>query len=177
MTTKNKLDEQAVINAIVREHWSTSICLQRFTPKGWWECDVFMMTKSNYFYEYEIKLSRSDFFHDLKKSRQKYNWATDDRPFSVDTIRKHGQLEKADPKGPAVFYYVAPSGMVKAAEIPKYAGLIEIFESDFGIGLRNAVRAPRIHKTQTDDTVRDDIMRTCYYRMHQYLQQIRPNKV
>lgn len=32
-----------------------------------WECDFFSMTKSGYYYEVEIKLSRSDFFADFKK--------------------------------------------------------------------------------------------------------------
>lgn len=168
-STPIKLSEQSVINAIVRTHWSTSICIQRFTPKGWWECDVFMMTKSNYFYEYEIKLSRQDFLKDKFKERKKYEWGKSGT-FNVSTLKKHNMLLNRDTKGPSVFYYVVPAGMIKMNEVPEYAGLIEIIQNDWGISFSNAIKAPRLHSVKTDETVRDDIMRTCYFRMHQYLQ-------
>lgn len=36
-----------------------------------WECDFFAMSKSNYFLECEIKISRSDFLIDFKKEKHK----------------------------------------------------------------------------------------------------------
>src|SRR5688572_25955103 len=36
-----------------------------------WECDFFCMSKSGYFVEVEIKVSRSDFFKDFEKGKHK----------------------------------------------------------------------------------------------------------
>lgn len=70
---------------------------------SWWESDVLFVTRSGYFHEFEIKLSRSDFKADKKKSR------------------KHDKLERGC--GPSEFYYVCPANMISIDEVPDYAGL------------------------------------------------------
>lgn len=54
---------------------------------------------------YEIKRSRSDFLRDVKKADKKHRGA---KAYSDE------------------FFYVAPEGMIKAEELPPWAGLIEI---------------------------------------------------
>ena len=43
----------------------------RFTGYGLSECDVISISKANYIYEYEIKISRSDFKVDFNKEKHK----------------------------------------------------------------------------------------------------------
>ena len=44
----------------------------RFTGYGLSECDVISISKSDYIYEYEIKISRSDFKADFNKPKHKF---------------------------------------------------------------------------------------------------------
>ena len=76
-----------------------------------WESDYIAVTKSDYTYECEIKVSRADFFNDLKKAK------------------KHVILESADGGGklrPNYFYYAVPDGLVTPEEVPEYAGLLYV---------------------------------------------------
>lgn len=67
-----------------------------------WECDYWAMTEAGETREFEIKISRSDYFADQKKD-------------------KHKSLEGAN-----FFYYVCPHGLIKKEEVdPKY-GLMYI---------------------------------------------------
>lgn len=74
---------------------------------GRYECDVFRITQSDFVFEYEIKISRSDFFADFKKSKGD----------------KHGDMANGTCK-PNRFFFVVPENLVKVEEIPIYAGLI-----------------------------------------------------
>jgi len=73
---------------------------------GMYEMDVFRLTRAEYIYEYEIKISRSDFFVDFKK----------------DNGRKHDKIKTG--KGPNRFFFVVPTGLISIEECPKHAGLI-----------------------------------------------------
>ena len=95
-----------------------------------WECDFFCVNQEGYAFEFEIKISRSDFQSDF----QKY---------------KHMLFKKIDKSGllmPNRFYYVVPDGMVSPDEIPKYAGLICVQQQHLVI----VKRAPFIHKVKRD---------------------------
>lgn len=70
-----------------------------------WECDFWTMTSSGETREFEIKISRNDFFADAKKEKHKL---TDGANF---------------------FYYVCPKDMIGPEEIDKRYGLIYICES------------------------------------------------
>lgn len=73
-----------------------------------WESDVLILTKSHYWYEIEIKVSRADFKNDLKHKSQKHNTLSD-----ADATDK-----------PNYFYYAVPEGLISPEEVPTYAGLI-----------------------------------------------------
>ena len=70
------------------------------------ESDMLSIPKSGYVYEFEIKISRADFKADFKKPRHEL------------------YLNKDYNKGPALFWYVVPYGLITVDEIPPYAGLI-----------------------------------------------------
>lgn len=67
-----------------------------------YEIDV-MSTKGRSLHDDEVKVSRGDFFRDLKKG-------------------KHGLIMRG--RYPANYFsYVCPSGLIKPSEVPEYAGL------------------------------------------------------
>tara|TARA_B100002049_G_scaffold145952_1_gene108415 strand:+ start:6646 stop:7128 length:483 start_codon:yes stop_codon:yes gene_type:complete len=69
------------------------------------ESDVASILKSGYVVEYEVKISRSDFKADAKKSKWRY----------YDM-----RIEKGIPN---YFWYVCPEGMIDVSEIQDFAGL------------------------------------------------------
>lgn len=74
-----------------------------------WESDLWIMTKSNITYEFEIKISKADFKNDFKHKTE-----------------KHALLENktASLIKPNYFYYAVPENLIKEEDVPEYAGLI-----------------------------------------------------
>lgn len=108
----------------------------RFTGMGLQECDVISVSKSNYIYEYEIKISRQDFKKDFLK--EKHNHILNEK---FTYIRKGQQLWRVC----NYFSYVVPKDLVTVEEVPDYAGLIYINE-DFTFEI---VKKPKLlHKTK-----------------------------
>lgn len=91
-----------------------------------WESDLLFLTQSGYWYEIEIKISRSDFFNDFKKE--------------YGGTKKSDILRSPDRMSPNYFYYAVPKGLVSSDEIPSYAGLIEVSS----IGWNIKVKAPKL---------------------------------
>lgn len=87
---------------------SSTVIVPNYTPPGWFECDVFQVTKAGYWVEYEVKLSYADFKADSKK------------------LCKHRLLATSDSRCPRRFFYVAPRLLAEriAIEAPSYAGVI-----------------------------------------------------
>lgn len=94
-----------------------------------WEYDVAALTKSGLLYEYEVKISRSDFLADRKK-RDKFKYYSEPAKFY-----KHV---------PNYFIYAVPDGLVNIDELPEYAGLV-YFKEDV---LTEIKKAKRIHKNK-----------------------------
>jgi hypothetical protein len=80
-----------------------------------WESDYWAMTTNGETREFEIKISRSDFFTDRKKDKHS-------NPF----------------KGANFFYYVTPKGLIKPEEVAQNYGLIYV--GDMGV---EVVKKPR----------------------------------
>ena len=141
-----------------------------------WESDKLLKTKAGYYYEFEIKISRSDFKHDFTKAdkhailrgdkympkfweyfelnKHRYPtlelWETD--------CRKHSQHYFCDHfKRPNYFYYAVPKDMVSVDEVPEYAGLIYIEEEAAKWDCHRYTiekKAPCLHKEKyTDDAL------------------------
>jgi len=107
---------------------------------GLQECDVISVSKSDFIYEYEVKISRGDFKKDFNKPKHAL-------------ITEGKFIKESNKKGiketwylvPNYFYFVVPNNLVSLDEIPNYAGLIYVDEnSNFNI----IKKAPIIHKTK-----------------------------
>lgn len=108
----------------------------RFTGMGLQECDVISVSKSDYIYEYEIKISRQDFKKDFIK--EKHNHILNEK----FTYTRKGELLF---RVCNYFNYVVPKDLVTIEEVPEYAGLIYI-NGDFTFEI---VKKPKlIHKTK-----------------------------
>jgi len=105
---------------------------------GLQECDVISVSKSDYIYEYEIKISRQDFKRDFLK--EKHNHILNE---NFTYIRKKQQFFRVC----NYFNYVVPKGLVSVEEVPDYAGLIYINE-DFTFDI---IKKPKLlHKVKAD---------------------------
>lgn len=188
-----------IIDALCHR-WLQSFMLPNYTPRGWWECDVFEMTKSGYFREYEVKVSRADFFADAAKGTTKRQivggrsgcdhvmamnderWTCRDcggRSEEVQVENKHNLLGTGSVRGPSRFWYVVPQGLVKLEEVPAWAGLIEartqrsLHSRSSSVSIRPVKAAPKIHAEKLDDKIATHARSVCYYRMHELRREMR----
>jgi len=105
------------------------ITMQNFFIEEW-EMDLFLMKQSWYVYEYEIKISRADFFNDFKKGD------------------KHKQLklwERACNK----FYFVVPENLIHINEIPNEYGLLYYYPETGRF--KDIKKAKILHKKKIGD--------------------------
>lgn len=150
---------------LVRERWLQSFCLPNYAPAGWWECDVFSVTKAGYWVEYEIKVSRADFLADARKSK----WGPwvgqkDQR----QNVGKHDLLAQGSATGPSRFFFVFPAGLIPVADVPTWAGIVEATRHQKGPGiyLKIVRPAPRLHGEKFGDKRVNVARETAYYRFH-----------
>lgn len=154
-----------VIAAAVMRRWRESFFLPNYTPFGWWECDVFELTKAGYFREYEIKVTRGDFFRDAEKARTRLGSGL------LSTATKYEDMTNpAQANRPTRFWYVTPPGLLKLDEVPEWAGL---YECDLEAaakhrGSLNELRAaPKLHGEPLAPEVVKHAHGVCYYRFHE----------
>ena len=99
------------IQLAIIAHWrpSLAVAAPNYTPRRWWECDIWGVTKAGRVVEWEIKLSMSDLRADTKKAR--------------GLGRKHDVIT-TDRHAPSRFWYVVPAELgVTVDHIPEWAGL------------------------------------------------------
>lgn len=106
-----------------------------------WESDYLHVTKAGYSYEVEIKVTRSDFFNDVKKVEKHQ---------ILEGTYSLKRYEKQQPQRPNYFYYAVPKDMVKPEEMPSYAGLIYINRQVYPY-VEIVVTAPKIHGDKIDE--------------------------
>src|ERR1044072_3027829 len=93
--------------------------------------DFFKLSQAGVLTEYEIKISRSDYFSDFDKKR------------SYHDNGKHEKMKQRICKANK-FYFVVPDGLIKEDEVPEYAGLLTY---DRG-SIRTIKNAPVLHKNK-----------------------------
>jgi hypothetical protein len=145
--------------------WRRNFCLPHYTPWDWWECDLFELTDAGYYREYEIKVTRADFFNDKDKEQFCHADLLDARKVE----KKHDLLAAHSARGPVQFWYVTPAGLVKLNEVPDWAGLIEIFSKlpeSRHFYEEEKIKAPRLHRAKCNPKTVDHARGVCYYRMH-----------
>lgn len=142
-----------------------------------WESDKLLWTKAGYIYEFEIKISRSDFKADFKHKIAKHlilasavsleigqpqmsdlfdNYLKQRKKkygkfLSDEDIRREfeqiGNIQ--DKRMPNYFYYAVPEGLIQPEEVPPYAGLLWLTkEYQYGGGIIRKKQAPCLHKTK-----------------------------
>ena len=86
-----------------------------------WEADLLLIDRAGKSHEIEIKLSKSDFKNDFKKSYTNQHtgekFLKHDKLLSGDYVCNH-------------FSFLLPMGMVKHEEIPEHCGIIEFYHNE-----------------------------------------------
>ena len=163
--TEAPLTERRIQRAIFRARLSQCrFMLPNFTPIGWHECDMWLVTKAGFAHEYEIKLSVADFLADAAKLE---GWPSMRRNGYAPARTKHERLAAGDTAGPIQFWYVAPEGVLAVEQMPTWAGLIESRPGNGWVRLFIRRRGPRLHGRKTTPEVIQQAMTACYWRFWQ----------
>lgn len=157
------MNARAIQWQLMRNRYQRSMVMPNFTPRGWWECDVFELTKAGFFREYEIKLTRSDFHADARKGQVTFGGSW---PATTKTIlHKHSQLAARHVKGPSRFYFVCPIDLIKLEEVPEWAGLITVKPCEWRqLSLVTVKEAPQLHRCKADPAMQQYAEKVSYYR-------------
>jgi hypothetical protein len=109
-----------------------------------WESDFFCISTSGYAIEVEVKISKSDFKADFKKTDK-------------HCIVKNGNdIHNVKQFRPNRFYYCCPEGLIDKNEVPEYAGLLYYHEevSEYNQELWGTIKEIKtskfIHKEKFD---------------------------
>lgn len=123
---------------------------------GSWEADILEITKSGYTYEYEVKISKSDFKADFEKSKK--------------TKKTYEKKSDHISQGKRVthFYYVCPEGLIDEKDIPDYAGLIyaKKYNDTATISFKTIKPSPKLNKSKITDKIKQKLLLSTYYRFH-----------
>ena len=161
-----KLTEFEVQNALFSKLFQSNHHITpNYTPRGWWECDMFAVTKAGYFVEYEIKCTASDFRNDKNKERECWrDWESGKVTKDGAKHKKHDLIQSGYHKGPSKFYFVLPDGEVATDEVPQWAGVMRAsrFEERVCIGLER--KAPTLHRQMVHESVIHHVQSLFYYR-------------
>ena len=138
-----------------------------------WESDKLLETKSGYIYEFEVKISRADFKNDFKHKKDKHIILAGEERYGDKYLPKYYEfLEENRKRGnwceqnflksaannprylvgghkrPNYFYYAVPTDLIKADEVPDYAGLVYVDEKK---KLTIVKSAPKLHTEKYND--------------------------
>jgi hypothetical protein len=137
-SVSKNIEAALCMNLYLKSH---SPVTTKFTGMGLSECDVLSISKSDYIYEYEIKISRSDFKKDFIKEKHTF---MSDANFSINE-----KSEQIKYKLPNYFTYITPNNLISIDEVPEYAGLTYIMED---METFVVVKKPKLlHKTKAND--------------------------
>ena len=146
-----------------------SFTLVNYTPSGWFENDVFEITKAGYWREYEIKLTNGDFKADAdKRLRGQYGGVQDGQFVFMNGDSKHSLLSRGDVRGPNEFWFIAPEGLLEA--VPDWAGWIEATPRSNGNQPANRCwlvkkkLAPRLHRQKLAAAIDEHARGVTYWR-------------
>lgn len=102
-----------------------------------YEMDMFkLMAKTQFVIEYEVKISRADYFNDFKKCFGQYQ-----KP----PVYKHQSL--AEGRGANRFFFVVPQDLISVKEVPHYAGLMYYEDGK----ITTVKPAPLLHQRKFED--------------------------
>ena len=170
----SKQIERIVIENLAERQFP--IYLPNYQNRGFSEADVFGISKAGQMYEYEIKVSKSDFLADFKNKQHKHNLLKERKALHTYKRWERGKMtdETYDIINlPNRFYYVCPAGLIGLSEIPDYAGLIYI--SDAGLCVEIKL-APILHHHKANEAIYRNVATIlserniwgCGYRTYKY---------
>ncbi len=135
------------------------------------EMDIVAWRKSGFIDEIEIKLTKSDFLADFKKTtRIQDGFILNTQCPNIRRVPKHEAL--ADGLLiPNYFSFLMPAALADRCEIPAHAGLY-VFEPDmWGGRIREPKHAPRLHSRKSDNTERQHTAEKMAWRYWRTLEQ------
>jgi hypothetical protein len=154
--------------AIWRDRGHRSLVMApNYTPAGWWECDMWMVTKALYACEFEIKVSVADFKADKAKWKRQFVREPGGQWFEGKDVthKKHDQLAARSTNGPNRFYFVMPAALgLTASDVPEWAGLMEWREQRYNSGFSRIKEAPTLHREPVKPGVLKHCQSVFYYR-------------
>ena len=115
------------------------------------ETDFLIINHNGYCYDFEVKISRSDFLADKKKIHK--HSILKNGYFTVEYNYYEGfnKYEKNNPiytnNRPNKFYYCCPEGLIKENDLEPYQGLIYVLESG---EIKKIKEAKFLHKEKVD---------------------------
>lgn len=133
-----------------------SLITDNFVGCGLGECDVLRITGADIVYEYEVKVSRADFKaemrnktkkHEVLRGKHKTNPHTWNYPGGGTDTEEILQERWGSVGRPNFFYFVSPENLLNVDEIPDFAGLIYISESEVKV----IKKAPKLHSFKATD--------------------------
>lgn len=120
------------------------------------ESDVIAINGRRFLVEFEIKLTKADFFKDKDKITH----------YQKQHINKHDFYKQG--LASSMFYFVAPKGVLTIDDIPEWAGLIEIknVDSEYGSFLIcNMVRlAKKLNSRKATDKEIEKLLRLLSFK-------------
>lgn len=117
---------------VLKKH---SLVIENIQPFCKYEYDILSISKSGKVYEFEVKISRSDFLKPKERTKM-VQYAGG--PVNGRVITESGYVHV-----PNFFSYCCPEGLINLNEIPAFSGLYYVSED----GRVTEVRKPaRIHK-------------------------------
>lgn len=147
-----------------------------FFPEPYTETDFLVVNRNNHIYDIEVKVSKSDFKNDFKKTAKheiiqtgKYTLKSDRMILTekTSTRNKFKQVFKGDKQDcgmrPSRFYYCTPKGLLSIEDIPSYAGLLEVDLKTKKI--TEAKAAPLLSKAPARAEIDKILVDKFYYRM------------
>lgn len=117
--------------------------------KDWFECDIIGVKDSGYVHEIEIKMSRSDYKEDYKKTVK----------LKGKSLFKHDLMQ--DGQGPINYFsFLTPKGLLNIEDVPANYGLYE-FDGRYV----RCLRAPKIlHRRKADNDFKHHCLRNVVYK-------------
>lgn len=166
VSNEKVLTEYNIQNHLFHRMSGVAAMVPNYTPPGWWECDLAVVTRASFFVEYEIKLTLSDLRADAKKSDEvlrSFRRPTTGKKKWVRLNRnKHTSLMCGDHRGPSRFVYVVPESL--AGCVPDWSG---VYVVQPGKRVHGHVwrKAPLLHRGKVDRMFVRKMKEAAYYRM------------
>lgn len=138
------ITEEAIQKAIYYRGFLSHSTIKYYTENLWiyrWESDIWLMTKSGYAYEVEIKISRNDYKNDFKHKVFKHK------------LMESSEKTDADKRMcPNYLYYAVPTGLIAIDEVPDYAGLlyVDVTGGERFYNVDVVKKAPAMHKEKVN---------------------------